>query len=194
MGAFIILTIIVLVIIFISSYNKLVGLKEQVINSEKEISIQLDRRGKIFDSLINAVKKAMNYEGTTLKEIIDLRNKIVKLDGIENEEKRKLENELSKMISTGTLSSSINLTMEAYPELKANNNMLQLQEEITTTENKLSYAKQAFNGSIEEYNATKESIPYNFIVNWFPKLDKDFKYWELNEEKIQEEEKRRVEF
>jgi len=196
MELYVILGIIGLIIfLIIKSYNKLVALKEQTINAEKEISIQLDRRAKVFDSLLNAVNKAMKYENETLKEIVELRNKAINLEGIENiEEKRKIEDKLSEIISSGALTSSLNMTMEAYPELKANQNMMHLQEEIVTTENRLSYAKQAFNASIEEYNATKESIPYNLIISWFPKLDEEFKYWELSKEKIEKEEDRRISF
>ena len=192
--AVILIVLVILVLSFVSFYNKLVKLKEQVISSEKEISTSLDRRGKIFDSLTAIVKKAMDYEKSTLKNVIELRNKIVNLKGSNPEETKKLEQELSTLISSGAFSSSFNMTMEAYPDLKANSNMMQFQEEVVSTENKLSYAKQGFNASIEEYNATKQSIPYNFIISIFPKLDKEFLYWELTESKIKEEEEKRVSF
>jgi LemA protein len=180
---------------FVYAYNTIVAKRESVINGKKEIGIQLDRRGKIFDSLINTVKKAMDYEKTTLKEVIKLREKIVKLDSdIDENEKKQLEEKLSEIVASGQLASSISMTMEAYPDLKANENMIVLQEEIITSENKLSYAKQAYNAALETYNALIESIPYNFIVSKFPKLKQDFGYWTIPDEKIKEEEERRVEF
>jgi len=192
-----ILTGIILIVVWlIMTYNKIVALKERAINSEKDISIQLDRRGKIFDSLIATVKKAMDYEKSTLKEVIELRSKILKLDGsaLDSKEKQELEEKLSQMVASGSVSSGINMTMEAYPDLKANDNMKVFQEEIVTTENKLSYAKQGYNASIEEYNATIKAFPGVFIVGNFPNLKKDFIYWELSEEEVITRESRVVEF
>lgn len=177
------------------AYNNIVALKQRVINAKNQISIALDQRGKVFDSLINTVKKAMDYEKSTLKEVIQLREKILKLDGnLDQKERKELEDKLSEIIASGQLSSSINMTMEAYPELKANENMKVLQEEIITMENKLAYAKQAYNAAIEKYYATIQSFPNNFIVEKFPSLKEDFEYWKLPDEKIQQEEDRRVEF
>ena len=195
-AVWVILGLVVLTIVYlISLYNKIVAKKEQVKNSEKQISIQLDRRGKIFDNLINTVKKAMDYEKSALKEIIELRQKAVNLkSGGNPKELKAIEEQMSKMISSGELSSSFNLTVEAYPELKANDNMLHFQEEIVNTENKLSYAKQSFNDSIEDYNATIQSFPENVIVGKYPKLKEEFEYWTLSEEKIEKSEEQRVEF
>jgi len=81
------------------------------------------------------------------------------------------------------------MVFEQYPELKSNQNCMQLQEEIVSTENKLSYAKQAYNDSIEAYYANKNSFPSNLIASCFPaKLDFHFNYWQLSQEKISEQE------
>ncbi len=78
---------------------------------------------------------------------------------------------------------------EQYPELKANQNCMQLQEEIVSTENKLAYAKQSFNDSIERYNANKKSFPATLVVSAFSsKVDCEFLYWQLSEQKIAEQE------
>ena len=93
------------------------------------------------------------------------------------------ENQISK------IASNINLVFEQYPDLKANQNALQLQEEIVNTENKLAFAKQAYNDSIEVYNATKKSLVESMVVSAFPaQLNKDFVYWNLPEETIKERE------
>jgi len=201
MEIYVLLLIIVGIVLYgVSIFNKIINQKEEVRNGETQISIQLDRRGKIFDSLINTVKKVMDYEKNTLMEVIELREKAKTLkDFNQNEtaskELKEVEDQISKIVTSGELTSSLNLTMEAYPELKANENMLQLQEEIVSTENKLSFAKQAYNDSIERYKATIQSVPDVFLVNMFEKqLKEDFEYWNISEEKVQEAEDRKVEF
>ena len=87
------------------------------------------------------------------------------------------------------IASNINLVFEQYPDLKANQNAMQLQEEIVSTENKLAYAKQSYNDSIENYNANKKSFFTSMIVGGFKsKLDFDFPYWQLSEAKVAEQE------
>lgn len=179
-------------ILGILKYNNIVVAKQAVIASEKEISVQLDRRGKVFDNLINTVKKYLTYENETLTKIVELRNSCINKSNVEVS--KQAENELSKIISSGQLSSSLNLTMEAYPELKSSTNMLQLQEEIVSTENKLSFSKKAYNNSVEYYNTLKEKFPDLFLFKMFNDLNVNFKYWELDEDKKQKEEERRVEF
>lgn len=168
----------------IAIYNKLIGQIEAVSNNQRQIDIQLDRRYKVFQSLIEVVKKYMDYEKTTLKEVVALRSQAVQAMA-QGDDKARIaaENGISK------IASNINVMFEQYPDLKASQNALQLQEEIVNTENKLSYAKQAFNDSIETYNATKKSVFESMVVSLFPgKLDKDFVYWGLPEETIQERE------
>jgi LemA protein len=169
----------------ISVYNKLIGLIEAVNNNKKQIDIQLDRRFKVFESLIEVVKKYMDYEKTTLKEVVALRNQAQSAHAQGDEATRmQAENGISK------IASGINLVFEQYPDLKANQNVLQLQEEIVNTENKLTFAKQAFNDSIELYNATKKSFFESMIVGLFAsKLDMNFDYWGLgSEQEIKEKE------
>ncbi|MCD6038662.1 MAG: hypothetical protein K0S27_62 [Gammaproteobacteria bacterium] len=172
-GAFVVLT-----------YNRLIQLIEAIRNNQKQIDIQLDRRFKVFESLINVVKKYMDYEQTTLKDVVTLRNQA--------QQAKTSGNELSRIAAENKISdiaSHINLVFEQYPQLKANENCVQLQEEIVNTENKLAYAKQSFNDSIEMYNATKKAFFTTLIVSAFKtKLDFDFQYWQLAEAKIAEQE------
>lgn len=184
---FLIIAIILIVLIFIwaiSIYNKLIRMIEAVNNNNKQIDVQLDRRYKVFESLINVVKNYMDYEKTTLKDVVALRNQAQKAAASGNEQQRmQAEDAISK------IASNINLVFEQYPDLKANQNALQLQEEIVNTENKLAYAKQAFNDSIERYNAAKKSFFESMVVSTFPdKLNKDFIYWNLPAETIAERE------
>ena len=174
----IIIAIAVIILWFIATYNKLIHLIEAINNNKKQIDVQLDRRFKVYESLIEVVKKYMDYEKTTLKDVVALRNQAQKAQASGSEKDRMAaEDAISK------IGMNLNLVFEQYPDLKANQNALQLQEEISNTENKLTFSKQSYNDSIETYNATKKSFPTSAIVSIAKsKLDKDFEYWGLTEE------------
>src|SRR3989338_11711353 len=174
MGILIIIVILLLIIGYIIlTYNRLIAQIETIRNNQKQIDVQLDRRFKVFESLINVVKKYMDYEKTTLKDVVALRNQAQQAKASGDEPTRiAAENKISE------IASKINLVFEQYPDLKANQNCIQLQEEIVNTENKLAYSKQAYNDSIETYNATKKSFFESFVVSMASaKLDKNFIYW-----------------
>jgi len=161
---------------------------EAVRNNNKQIDIQLDRRYKVFESLINVVKKYMDYEKSTLKEVVALRNQAqtAKQSG-DTKTRMAAENKISSILS------GLNVVFEQYPDLKANQNALQLQESIVSTENKLAYAKQAYNDSIERYNAKKKSFFPTMIVKLFSsKLDFDFAYWQLSPDAVKKAEDYKV--
>lgn len=181
----ILVAVVVVVVWVISIYNKLIGLIEAINNNKRQIDIQLDRRFKVFESLIEVVKKYMDYEQTTLKDVVALRNQAQTAKASGDEAGRiTAENGISK------IAAGLNLVFEQYPDLKANQNALQLQEEIVNTENKLAYAKQAYNDSIEKYNATKKSFFESMVVSFFAsKLDQTFEYWGLPEAQAQIQEK-----
>lgn len=183
-GMIILIVVLVVFGFIILTYNQLIALIEAVRNNQKQIDIQLDRRFKVFESLINVVKKYMDYEQTTLKDVVALRNQAQQAKANGDEASRiAAENKISD------IATKINLVFEQYPQLKANQNCLQLQEEIVSTENKLAYAKQSYNDSIERYNATKKSFFTSMIVGLFKtKLDFDFPYWQLSEAKVAEQE------
>jgi LemA protein len=126
----------------------------------------------------------MDYEKTTLKDVVALRNQAQQAKASGDEAGRiAAENKIS------TIASGLNLVFEQYPDLKANQNCLQLQEEIVSTENKLAYSKQSYNDSIEIYNANKKSFPANVVVSAFKaKLDVDYPYWQLTADKVAEQE------
>jgi LemA protein len=181
MTGIIILIVILLIGGFIvMTYNTLISQIEATRNNEKQIDIQLDRRYKVFESLISVVKKYMDYEQTTLKDVVALRGQAQAAKSSGDEKGRiDAENKISQ------IASNINLVFEQYPELKANQNAMQLQEEIVSTENKLAYAKQAYNDSVEHYNANKKSFFTTVIVGLFKgKLDFDFPYWQLSADKV----------
>ena len=169
---------------FIFTYNGLIALIETIKNNAKQIDIQLDRRFKVFESLISVVKKYMHYEKSTLKEVVELRNQAEDAKGKGDAQTRMhAENAISK------IASGINVVFEQYPDLKANQNAMQLQEEIVNTENKLAYSKQAFNDSIETYNAKKKSVFPSMVVKAFASnLDFNFPYWQLEEADVKAKE------
>ena len=158
-------------------YNGLVQKREVVRNDLRQIDIQLDRRFKVFESLISAVNKYMDYEKTALKEVVALRNQAqtAKTSG-DDKTRIASENEISK------IASNINVTFEQYPDLKANQNVQQFQEEIVNTENKLSFAKQAYNDSTERFNSSVQTFPTNLVAGIFGEAFKTFTYWQLSKE------------
>ncbi|MGQ3889751.1 LemA family protein [Legionella sp. CNM-1927-20] len=193
MTKFLIVVLIILAILFfwaIGIFNNLIGLIEAINNNKRQIDIQLDRRFKVFQSLIETVKKYMDYEQTTLKDVVALRNQAQAARAAGDEKARiAAENGISQ------IASGLNVVFEQYPDLKANQNVLQLQEEIVNTENKLAYAKQAYNDSVERYYAKKKSFVESMIVSFFSaKLDKEFEYWSLPEEQIKANENYTVKF
>ncbi|MBA2711666.1 MAG: LemA family protein [Tatlockia sp.] len=171
-------------------YNSLISYIEAINNNKKQIDIQLDRRFKVFESLIAAVKQYMDYEKTTLKDVVALRNQAQAAKAAGDEKERiAAENGISQ------IASGLNVVFEQYPDLKANQNVLQLQEEIVNTENKLAYSKQAYNDSVERYEAKKKSFFESMIVGFFrDKLDKIYEYWSLPEEQIKAREDYTVKF
>lgn len=179
--------IVVLALIVIYFYNRIVAMREAVISSETEISVQLDRRGKVFDSLLATVKKYLSHETEVFSKITELRTQAQNASGAKA---REAEDELSKMVASG----AINVAVEAYPELKSDTIMANLQEEIVSSENKLSFAKRGYNRSLETYKAYIASMPAVFIVSFIPSLKINKDYWRLDEETIKSEEARRINF
>jgi LemA protein len=152
MGLIILLAIIAAVLFWIlGAYNRLIALRNQVLNAWKQIDVQLKRRHDLIPNLVNTVKGAMDFERGTLEAVIAARNRAVNATGVHDT--ARAEGEL-----TQALGRLFALT-EAYPELKATSNVAQLQEELTSTENKIAFARQAYNDSVMEYNTKRESFP-----------------------------------
>ena len=190
MSALIIFLIIIVLIFWfiVSTYNRLIAEIEAIKNNQKQIDIQLDRRYKVFESLVNVLKNYMDYEKSTLKDIVGLRAQAQQAHAQGDETARiASENKISQILG------GLNVVFEQYPNLKANENALQLQEEIVNTENKLAFSKQALNDSIERYNADKKSFFASMVVSWFHgKLDFDFPYWQLTAEQVTAREEYKV--
>ena len=170
--------LIVLSGIIIYIYNKLISNTKAVKNSKMQIDIQLDKRFKIFEDLISIVNNSMNYEQTVLKEIVQLRTyaQSSKFNG-DTKYQFEAEEKISRIA---------NVVFESYPELKALNNISELQKEITSTENDLTFAKHNYNNSIESYNMTKCSFFGSIVASMFKsKLYFIYDYWQLPKSKAQ---------
>jgi LemA protein len=156
-GAFVLLAIVVLLVLWvIGAYNGLIGLKNRVANAWKQIDVQLKRRHDLIPNLVNTVKGAMDFERNTLEAVIAARNKAVNATGVAAT--AKAEGEL-----TQALGRLFALT-EAYPNLKATGNVAQLQEELTSTENKIGFARQLYNDVATEYNTRQATFPTLLIA------------------------------
>ena len=153
----ILLAIVVLVAFWvIGAYNGLIGLKNKVANGWKQIDVQLKRRHDLIPNLVNTVKGAMDFERNTLEAVIAARNKAVNATGVA--QTAKAEGEL-----TQALGRLFALT-EAYPDLKATGNVAQLQEELTSTENKIGFARQLYNDVATEYNTRQATFPTMLVA------------------------------
>ena len=171
-------TIILLVIVggivlwVISAYNGLVALKNQVLNGWKQIDVQLKRRHDLIPNLVNTVKGAMDFERSTLDAVISARNRAVAATGVQ--QTAKAEGEL-----TQALGRLFALT-EAYPDLKATGNVVQLQEELTSTENKIGFARQLYNDVATQYNTRQMQFPTNLVAGLAKATPAEL--WEIEDE------------
>ncbi|HUL70218.1 MAG TPA: LemA family protein [Gemmatimonadales bacterium] len=157
MSGIIFLVVLVVVALWVvGAYNRLIGLKNQVVNGWKQIDVQLKRRHDLIPNLVNTVKGAMDFEKSTLEAVIAARNKAVSATGVKAT--AQAEGEL-----TQALGRFFALT-EAYPQLKATGNVAQLQEELTSTENKIGFARQFYNDVATEYNTKQAQFPTNLLA------------------------------
>ena len=160
MGFVLLAIVVVLVLWFVGGYNSLIALRNQVANGWKQIDVQLKRRHDLIPNLISTVKGAMTFERETLEAVVSARNKAIQVEssGAGVAATAAAESQL-----TGALSRLL-AVVEAYPELKATGNVAQLQEELTSTENRISFARQHYNDVATQYNTKQRQIPTVFIA------------------------------
>lgn len=154
-----IVVIVVLALWIISLYNSLVKLRNNRENAFADIDVQLKQRHDLIPQLVATVKGYAAHEKDTLERVINARNGAMSAHTID--EKIKAENALSSALA------GLKITLEAYPDLKANQNFLQLQEEIADLENKLSAVRRYFNSATKELNNAVETFPSNLIAGMF---------------------------
>lgn len=167
----IIVVLVLLVLYVISIYNKLVNSKNKVENQFSQVDIQLKRRADLIPNLVETVKGYTKHEEGTFTKVVEARNKALSANSIN--EKIEANNELS-----GALSKLLMLS-EAYPDLKANENFLSLQNDLKETEDKITYARQFYNDSAMDFNNVVEMFPSNIIASMFK--FKEFEYFKIDE-------------
>nr|WP_298718862.1 LemA family protein [uncultured Steroidobacter sp.] len=170
MGWIVFIVIVLIAIFFVSIYNRLVGGRNAYKNAFAQIDVQLTRRHDLIPNLVETAKGYMKHERETLEAVITARNAAV--TGLKNAAANPTDPNAVQQLSgaenalSGALGRLFALA-EAYPDLKANQNMMQLSEELTSTENKVAFARQAFNDAVMTYNNSREMFPNSIVANMF---------------------------
>lgn len=159
MGWIIFIIVILLVIFVISIYNSLVTLRQRVKNAWSQIEVQLQRRFDLIPNLVETVKGYAKHEKTTLEEVIQARNTYLSANS--TEEKLNADKNLNGAIN------KLFALAESYPDLKANENFVALQNELSETESKITYARQFYNDSVLALNNKIEMFPSSIVANMF---------------------------
>ena len=151
--------VVILLITFVVIYNKLVRLRNQVKNAWAQIDVQLKRRHDLIPNLVQTVKGYMKHERETMESVTKARTLAQKLTSAGPGERAKAEGELSSALAR------LLAVAERYPDLKASQNFLALQEELASTENKISFSRQFYNDSVMTYNNQTQMFPSNFVAS-----------------------------
>jgi LemA protein len=162
----IVVVLVLLALYVIFSYNRLVGLRNRIENAWAQIDVQLKRRYDLIPNLVETVKGYASHERETLDAVIEARNAGMNAQGPHDQ--AEAENQI-----TGALKSLFALS-EAYPDLKANQNFAQLQEELTGTEGRIAYARQFYNDTVYRYNTKIQSFPSNILANTFRFSEREY--------------------
>lgn len=170
----IVILLIVIILWVVAKYNGLIRLRNQVTNGWKQIDVQLKRRHDLIPNLVQAVKGEMQFEQDTLQKVIEARNSAISAKGVADSAGKEdaLSGALNKLFAL----------VENYPNLKASENVKQLQEELTSTENKISFARQFYNDIATKFNIAQQVFPGNIVASMF-----NFKISELFEIKAEAE-------
>lgn len=158
--------LVILAFILVGMYNALVRLRNQVKNAWSQIDVQLKRRHDLIPNLVETAKGYMKHERQTLENITAARSRAMSAESVGD--RAKAEGELSGAMS------KFFLVVENYPDLKANQNFLALQEELTSTENKIAFSRQAYNDQVLSYNNKIQMFPSNVIAGMFGFLQSEF--------------------
>jgi len=191
MGWIVVLVIIAVVVFWaVGAYNRLVSLRNKFRNAFAQIDVQLKRRYDLIPNLVETAKAYMKHERETLENVIKARNTAVSANAAASADPGSASAIQGLVAAEGVLSGALSRLFalaEAYPDLKANQNMMQLTEELTGTENKISFARQSFNDAVMSYNTSAQQFPTNVIASAF-----SFAPAELLESTESDEERRPV--
>lgn len=158
----VIIGIAVVILLFLAgAYNGLVNARNVVKNAWAQIDVQLKRRFDLIPNLIETVKGYKNFERETLEAVTKARSSVQQVPAGDVAQRSKAEGELTSALSR------LMVVVESYPELKANQNFLALQEELTSTENKISFSRQAYNDVVLQYNNKTQQFPTNIVAGMF---------------------------
>ncbi len=170
-GIFLVLLALAMIGLLVFNYNTIIKLRNRIENSWAQIDVQLQRRHDLIPNLVETAKGYLKHEQETFKEITKARSKAMQAPGVEQQ--ADAENLLNDAMS------KFYLAVEDYPELKANQNFLELQEEITSTENKIAFARQSYNDQVMFFNKKIEVFPSNLLANHFGFKKRD--YFEIDD-------------
>ena len=159
----------------VSSYNNLVSLEEKVDKTYSDIDVQLERRADLIPNLVNTVKGYVDHEESVIKNITEARENLLKANTVD--EKSKANNELSSAID------ALMVIVENYPDLKANQNFINLSDELSGTENRIANARSEYNEAVSNYNSARKKFPVVLIASMFGFEEKD--YFEVDESKTE---------
>ncbi|MGM0370388.1 MAG: LemA family protein [Bacillota bacterium] len=154
------------VVVAIKDYNTIIKLENQVENAWSQIDVQLKRRHDLIPNLVEIAKGYMEHEQETLEKVIQARSQAVNASNVQ--EQAKSEGMLNQALE------KLSFVVEDYPDLKANQNFLELQEELTATEDKISFARQSYNNQVLRFNNKIEVFPSNLVANMFRFEQQDF--------------------
>ena len=165
-----IVVLIILVLMFVGIYNKLVAAKNHFKNAFAQIDVQLKRRYDLIPNLLETVKGYMSHEKETLDAVVSARNTALgaaKAAGLNPGDPQSMKSLGGAESALGGALGKLNIVMEAYPDLKADQSVSQLMEELASTENRIAYSRQAFNDSVMTYNITREKFPNVMLAGMF---------------------------
>ena len=169
--------LVALIAYVVGIYNKLISLRNRVKNAFAQIDVQLTRRHDLIPNLVEAVKGYMSHERETLEAVINARNMAASSLDAANADPANGDAIKKLGASEGILNQALGKLFalsEAYPDLKANQNMMQFQEELASTENKIAFSRQAFNDTVLGYNNAAQSFPNSIIAGMFNFEDASF--------------------
>lgn len=154
-----IIIIVLLIAIYIGVYNGLQRARVHAQESWSQIDVQLNRRNDLIPNLVETVKGYAAHEKSTFSEVVKLRNQLNQVPASDHQEKMRVSNQLTDALK------SVFALREAYPDLKANQNFLKLQEELTNTENKIAYSRQLYNSTVAFYDQKLLTFPSNIVAS-----------------------------